>query len=373
MRIGLDISVLSDSKKTGIGVYVYELIKALLKVNRKDEFVLFGFSTLETYEYLKNIEFKKYPNVEIKVIKLPAKLFRTAFISWQRLDWPPIENFIGEVDIYHSFNWYFPPQKYGKKVATIFDMTSQLFPNFHHKRTVQLEKIRLERVKKNADLIITISENSKKDFLNFSPKSNVEVVYPAVSEQFNQVMNNTEIEKVLRKYNLQKNYVLSVSTLEPRKNLEGLIKAYIKGNFKNPLIMVGAEGWKSSMVSKLIKSHQLIIPLGYIPDEDLPYIYKGARFLVYPSFYEGFGLPVLEAMKSGIPVICSNTSSLPEVGGDDVIYVDPENTADITEELVKIDQDGNLRNTMISKGIKQARNFSWKKSARKLNELYQNL
>lgn len=371
-RIGIDISVLNSPQKTGIAVYAYELIKALLEINKKDQFKLFGVSTFETYDYLKNIEFKNYPNTIVVVQRLPSKLFRSIFLAWQKMEWPPIENLVGKVDIYHSINWYFPPQKDGKKVATVFDMTPFLFPQFHHKRTVELEKIRLGRINKMADLVITISENSKKDFLKFYPESEVEVIYPA-SDRFSVKFTNKEVDGALKKYKLQRGYFLSVSTLEPRKNLAGLINAYLEGNFKYPLVMVGIEGWKSNEISKLIKSSQNIIPLDYIPDEDLPPIYKGARFLVYPSYYEGFGLPVLEAMSLGVPVICSNASSLREVSGDATYYIDPNNLSDLIEAMQKMDSNEKLRSKLITRGFKQARKFSWKKSALKLNSLYQNL
>ena len=159
MVIGIDISVLNDYQKTGIGVYTYGLIKALLLKNKKDKFILFGIATFSTFDHLKNIEFKKYPNVELKIFKLPAKFFRIAFLIWQKLNWPSIENLIGPVDIFHSFNWYFPSQRFGKSIATVFDMTPILYPNFHQEKTVQLDKNRLERIKETADLVITISEN----------------------------------------------------------------------------------------------------------------------------------------------------------------------------------------------------------------------
>src|SRR3990172_10883045 len=111
--IALDISVLSDKQRTGIAVYVYNLIDELLKLNQKDKFVLFGIATLETYQYLKNLPLNRYSNVEMKIYCMPAKFFRTAFLLWQRLEWPPIENLVGGGDIFHSFNWYFPPQKRG--------------------------------------------------------------------------------------------------------------------------------------------------------------------------------------------------------------------------------------------------------------------
>src|SRR5690242_8574057 len=155
--ICLDISVLNEKQKTGIGVYTYELIKSFLEINRDDKIILFGISTLQTYSFLKNIEFKNYPNVELKIYKMPAKFFRTSFLLWQKLNWPTIEKFVGAVDIFHSFNWNLPPQKKGKVVATVFDMTSLLFPSLHLEKTTQLDRIRLKRIKKFADLVITIS------------------------------------------------------------------------------------------------------------------------------------------------------------------------------------------------------------------------
>ncbi|EKD96114.1 MAG: group 1 glycosyl transferase, partial [uncultured bacterium] len=222
MVIGIDISVLNDYQKTGIGVYTYGLIKALLLKNKKDKFILFGIATFSTFDHLKNIEFKKYPNVELKIFKLPAKFFRIAFLIWQKLNWPSIENLIGPVDIFHSFNWYFPSQRFGKSIATVFDMTPILYPNFHQEKTVQLDKNRLERIKEMADLVITISENSKKDFLKFAPGKKVEVIYPATDIK---MLNS--LKSVLDKYHLKPGYFLSVSTIEPRKNIKALIKAYL--------------------------------------------------------------------------------------------------------------------------------------------------
>lgn len=368
MRIGIDVSVLSDSKKTGIGVYVYNLVKQLLKVNKNDEFILFGFATFETYEFLKNLEFRKYPNVRLVIKKLPAKLFRTAFILWQRLEYPPVERFIGEVDICHSFNWYLPPQKKGIKVATVYDMTPILYPEYHHRRTVQLEKIRLERIKKKADLVITISESSKKDFLNFSPESKIEVVYPGFLEP-----PFTNSKDVLKKYNLAPNYFLSVGTLEPRKNLKGLIQVYLSGNFEGELVLVGAKGWEDEQLFKLIDGARNIRVLDYVDDQDLKILYKNALCLVYPSFYEGFGLPVLEAMSLGVPVICSNTSSLPEVGGDAPVYINPESLESIKNSMKILSKDKKLKAELIKKGLIQAKKFSWEKSAKKLNNLYAKL
>ncbi len=371
MRIGLDISVLNDKQKKGIAVYTYNLIDALLKINKQDQFILFGIATFETFEYLKNLPFKNYPNVELKIFRMPAKFFRTVFLLWQKTNWPPIENFVGPVNIFHSFNWFLPPQRKGKVAATVFDMTPLLSPKWHQEKTVQLEKIRFSRMKEYADLVTTISENSKKDFLRFAPLKRVEVIYPAVSENFKMQKNKSKIEKVLRKYKLMPGYFLSVGTLEPRKNMAGLIKAYLASNLKNKLVLVGGKGWKNELVDNLLKKHQdKLQVLGYIADEDLPILYSQAWCLIYPSFYEGFGIPILEAQACGCPVVASNTSSLPEAGGKGAILVDPYSVEDIVRGIREV-REG--REKLIKAGLENVKKFNWNKSAKKLNFLYQQL
>lgn len=374
MRIGIDISVLNDKQKTGVGVYTYNLVKALLEQNRKDQFILFGISTFQTYDFLKNIEFKKYPNVELKIFKLPAQLFRKAFLLWQKLNWPKIENFIGPVDIFHSFNWYLPPQKKGKVVVTVFDMTAKLFPEIHQRKTVQLDNIRLQRIKKSADMVIAISESSKKDYLHFDPLKKVEVIYPGASDIFFKKIDRSKIKEVLTKYGLNSSYILSVGTLEPRKNIKRLINAYLQSNLTEKLVLVGSWGWEGAELAQIIKKNaDKIICTGFVADEDLPFIYSQAVCFAYPSLYEGFGIPVLEAMTSGVAVITSKISSLPEVGGDAVYYVDPLDESDIKDALIKVVKNEKVREELIKKGATQARTFSWEASAKKLNLLYQQL
>lgn len=370
MRIGLDITVLNDQEKTGIAVYTYNLIEALLNKNKKNQFILFAFSALSTHDNLSNLPFKNYPFVEVKIIKIPSRVFSTVFLTWQKLNWPPIENFIGNVDIFHSFNFYLPPQDKGKVIATVFDMTPILFADWHLKKTVQLEKVRLDGIAKHADLVITISENSKKDFLKFYPKKKVEVIYPAVSKKF---LSAGADPRILDKYGLKPGYILSVGTLEPRKNIHGLIKAYLKKKFDVPLIIVGGKGWKAEQINDLSKKSDKIKILGFVEDNDLPTIYKGSLMFVYPSFYEGFGIPVLEAMNCGVPVITSNTSSLPEVGGKAAIYVHPKNTDEIAKAMQSAKGSEGIRVRMIKQGLQEAKKFSYEESAKRLISLYQNL
>lgn len=372
MKIGIDISVLNDIQRTGIAVYTYNLIDAILKINKKDKFVLFGIATYETFNYLKNLPFKNCPNVEMKIFRIPARAFRIGFLLWQKINWPPIESLIGEVDIYHSFNWYLPPQKKGKVVATIFDMTPFLFPQFHMEKTIQLDTVRLNRIKNAADLIVTISENSKRDFLTFAPKKWVEIVYPAVTEKFKVQNNQPWVRRILKKYGVIPGYFLFVGSIEPRKNIQKLIEAFIKGNFDNQLVIVGARGWKNEAINDLIeKNKHNIIITGYVSVDDLPILYNQALCLIYPSFYEGFGMPVLEAMLAGTAVICSRNPSLSEVGGDATLYINPDRIESIRKAMDKISKDSGLKKDLIKRGRAQVEKFSWGKSADKLNNLYQ--
>lgn len=373
MRICLDVSILSDSRRTGVAQYNYELIKALLEENKTDQFILFGLTPFATYDYLSNLEFKEYPNVQMKIFKMPARLFRFIFLIWQQLDFPNIEFFTGEVDVFHSFNWFLPPLKKGKIVATVFDTTSLTHPEWHHHRTTQLDLIRFKRIKERADQIVTISKNSRKDYMKIDSNTPIEIVYPAVPGRYNSYIN-TDSTKTLKKYKLKPGYFLAVSTIEPRKNILNLIDAYLKTGLKEKMVFAGVAGWKNSQIISLINKHRdKIIFTGYVPEDDLISLYKEALCLVYPSYYEGFGLPILEAMSFGTPVICSNTSSMTEVGGNAAIYIDPFKTESIVSALQKISRNKKIISALSKKGLAQSKKFSWKNSAKKMNKIYQKL
>lgn len=360
-KIGVDVSVLASNQRTGIGNYCFNLIDNLLQINKTDKFILFAITPLDSSNADVNY-FKKYPNVEIKIIRLPIQVFRRLFLLWQKVNWPPIEYFIGKVDIFHSFNWYFPPQGSGKSIATFYDLTSVLFPKWHKAQTTKMDDLRFQRMAKKADLITTISENSKKNFVEKYGDRRIEVIYPGTSMGDRGNMGD---------WGYRGEYMLFVGTLEPRKNLINLIKGYVNSKIDAKLVLTGGDGWHNKGIWDLINANQdKIIIKGFVSDQELVNLYKNSLCLVYPSLYEGFGIPVLEAMSLGIPVITSNTSSLPEVGGGAVLYVDPENIEEIAKAIQKIFQDKKLRESLIQKGLIQAKKFSCKKSAEKLLKNY---
>lgn len=358
MKVGIDISQ-TVFLGTGVAVYTQNLIDNLLKIDQKNNYVFFG-SSLRRREK----GFWPIPPIILEIL-------------WNRLHIFPVENFIGPVDVFHSSDWTQPPAK-ARKVTTIHDLLIYKFPEYSHPKTefrvdvfapspniVASQKRRLEWVKKECDMVIAISESTKRDIMNTLgiPENKIQVIYEAVGESFK------NYKKIRRG---GKPYILAVGTREPRKNLERLTEAFQKIRNKNvDLVIAGKYGWGDDNSKFKIQNLKF---LGYVTQEKLPELYANAEAFIFPSLYEGFGIPVLEAMTVGCPVITSNVSSLPEVGGKAAVYVDPLNINDIKE---KIDYVLNLkekeRKVIIDKGLKQAAKFSWEKTARETVKIYQSL
>lgn len=234
-----------------------------------------------------------------------------------------------------------------------------------------------------ADKIITVSQSSKNDVVRLLkvPADKVEVIYNGTDESFRVVEDPAVLDACRRKHKLPEEFIMYLGTLEPRKNIVGLIKAFHEfrrsQDHANPkLVIAGAKGWMYSDIFNLVSSCGLqddVIFLGYVDDEDIPLLYNCARIFVYPSFYEGFGLPVLEAMACGVPVITSNTSSLPEIVGDAGIMVDPNDNAGLAAAMGRLWRDEVLRRKMITRGLARASTFSWDKTAQRTLALYRNV
>jgi glycosyltransferase involved in cell wall biosynthesis len=232
---------------------------------------------------------------------------------------------------------------------------------------------------RKASKIIAISENTKKDIIDYFriDEEKIRVIYLGVDRQFSPQPDTNEVG-VLSKYNLPRGYILSVGTLEPRKNILRLINAYkmvaSTGEPVPKLVIVGGQGWRNEDLGKLVRESGLadrVVLVGYVPDEDLPTLYRNAAVFVYPSLYEGFGLPPLEAMACGTPVITSNISSIPEVVGDAAILIDPYNTTEIAQAIASVLNNKELRDRLKMNGLVRSNLFSWDKTARETLKLYQ--
>lgn len=295
---------------------------------------------------------------------------------------------IGEGAIYHS-PYYQPPDSLPlttPRLLTIHDLISIKFSNFFKKKSIKRMQKCLSSLDINRDWIICVSENTKKDFLEYTdfPPEKVFVTHLGGSDKFYNVVDRVRINQSLKKYSIPLNqpYFLSVCTLEPRKNLKFLLRCFSDILHQNPnldinLVLVGISGWKNHGIFQKIQENSLLrkhtILTGYVADCDLSAIYSGALGFIYPSFYEGFGLPPLEAMQCGTPVITSNTSSLPEVVGSAGIMIDPTDSDALCQSMLNLINDSSLRVKLSWKGLERAKQFSWQKCARETINVYKHI
>jgi len=360
MRIGIDISQLAFPG-TGVATYTRNLVENLLRIDKENEYILF-YSSLR--KDIKNAGLKiGEKHVELKNYKLPPLFLE--FI-WNRLHILPIEEFTGHLDIFHTSDWLEPPAKC-PKVTTVHDLAIFKYPETFspkggHNIVSNLRR-KLAWVKRESRVIIAVSENTKKDIVKILdiPSEKIKVIYEAGDEVFRKKSSLRSIENAKKKYGISGNYILAVGTLEPRKNLKRLIMAFsrVRRNSSLSLAIAGNAGWGGELEGLQGKTLGVKF-LGYVPKEVLAPLYAGAQCFVYPSLYEGFGLPILEAMASGCPVVTSNISSLPEVAGEAAVLVDPENIEDIARGIKEAIS---KRKELIRKGFERARQFSWEKTA----------
>ena len=359
-----------DGDKTGIGVYAYELVREFIKQGKKDDLCLIHYDDVDDEIYGKvnhviveqcNIPFLKY-------VPEPFKLKKYGF------------------DVLHfTTHWFGQVPHYlfskSKKVLTVHDLTPFLLGNAHTIHNSHLWTWSFRLVKNKADKIIAVSHATKEDLVKLTKvdKDRIVVIHNGYdSNLFKPIaLSNGEIEKFRKRYGLPEDFVLYVGTLEKRKNVEVLIKALgmlrEKGK-KYTLVVVGKKGWKYENVFRLIRRYKLkdqIIFTGYVPKVDLPMFYNLAKVFVYPSLYEGFGLPPLEAMACGCPVISSNVSSIPEVVGDAGILINPRDADELAKNIEEVMESETLQKELMHKGMHRAKKFSWEKSARRTWEVYE--
>ncbi len=403
MKIGIEVSTLLNfGAKLGSGRYINNLIHHLLKhknsaadvvvadvttgsklaqysgENINDEFILTGYYATE--KYLPEFEnFKmKYPEKSIRF-----SFYRTTFSQLEKIGqkkFPVIEMLRFKSDILHCPDYIIPPTLNKNIILTIHDMSFFRFPEFNFDWFVKKYQKMVARNARLAKLIIADSESTKKDIIKFLgiESSKIHVVYLASDEIF-RILNEEEIDiKVMQRHGIDRNFLLSVGTIEPRKNFKTLIKAFdlLKKNyrFRNlKLVIAGKTGWKSEETFKTFhesKNKEDIILTGEISDSDLVQLYNMASLFVYPSIFEGFGLPVLEAMCCGLPVIASNTSSIPEVLQHPDLLFDPLDEKEICTKISEILSDNNLSTYIRKQCLANSKKFSWSKTAAKTLDIY---
>lgn len=358
MIIGIDGNEANVEKKVGVSVYTMNLLTYFQKTATKDTQFRIYLRLPPRHDLPQENEYFRYTVV-------PGKFM------WSQLFLPLHLNFFRKIDVFFSPAHYAPRYCPVPIVTTIHDLAYYYYPQeFLKKDLYKLQnwtKYSIERSKK----VIAVSKTTKKDILKFynTPDEKIEVIYNGFEKKSSE--DGKEVwEKISAEYHLSSHsYILYLGTLQPRKNIPTLIKAFksFRETYKDfKLVLVGRKGWLYNEIFEEVKKFDLtdsITFTGFIPDEEAISLYKHAFCFVLPSLYEGFGIPILEAMSFDCPVITSYASSLPEVGGEACLYFEPENADDLVFNLKLLKEDSSLRKELIQKGRERVKEFSWEKCA----------
>ncbi len=374
-RVTIDYTAAYE-QSGGIGRYVRELTAALAAIDQDTDYRLFVAGAAKA-----DLPAAPAPNFTWKATRInPRWLARI----WQRARLPlPVETICGASDLFHATDFVLPPTLPGaRRLLTVHDLSFLRVPAAASPSLKRYLEAVVPRSLKSAHHVLADSAATKADLIEFygTAAEKITVLYSGVDARFQPVSDEAQLEKTLAKYGLAgRDYILSVGTVQPRKNYSAVIRALAQLRRQGlPLhyAIAGGPGWLQDEMHRTIKETDLrdsVHLLGFVADEDLPALYSGARMLLLVSLYEGFGLPVLEAMACGCPVITSNLSSLPEVAGTAALLVDPHDTRAIAAAIERLAADKETRARLIQAGYRQTRQFTWQRSAKQLKSIYESL
>lgn len=370
MRIGIDATSI-PLNRAGAGVYIFQLIKGLARIDIKNEYYIFAKSChIEEFEI-------NQPNFHFSELHTSSVSLR---LLWEQ-SLLPLKAVECKLDVLHSLHYTMPILKSCKSVVSFPDMTYLKFPQMHRPIHRKFFPAMMYWSAKHSDKIIAISESSRLDAIDLlKVESNKIVTVPLAASSSYRLLPSNLVDQVCEAYKLsKKQYILYVGTLEPRKNIPFLIEGYAKSskNFPQiPLVLAGKKGWMYDEIFRRVTElglEEKVRFLNYVPEKDLIALYNGAAAFIYPSFYEGFGLPVLEAMQCGIPVITSNISSMPEVADGAAILINPNSVEEIAVAMRQVLTNRSLVNELSRKGLARSAHFSWKRCAQETLDVYENL
>lgn len=350
MKVAIDIQS-TVGKRTGFGNYVLGLLEGFKQASRAPEFVCL----------------KHGRKVAMRTL---------GRILWDQIEFP-FKAWSKKPDLVHKPCFAGPIFYRGPLVLTVHDIITYIYPkNISATSRIYWNGVFISSIK-TAKIIITASEASKRDFVNLLgvDSARVHVIYHGIFDSF-KPRETAEARCGLHSLKLPSRYFMCVGSLEPRKNLPMIIKTYLSvaGKIQEDLVIVGKPAWGLKELDSVLKGHKFqnrVCFLGYVGDDQLPLLYNAATGLLFPSLYEGFGLPPLEAMASGCPVVCSNTSSVPEVVGDAGLLLDPKEESLWSDAILRLSEDPSLREKMSNGGIQRAENFTWKECAEKTMAVYE--
>ncbi|MBN2087015.1 glycosyltransferase family 4 protein [Candidatus Peregrinibacteria bacterium] len=361
MRIAFDIRGI-EGDRGGKGIWTANVLKSILNNDRENEYYLFTNKDWEN-------KYRHLPNVF--VVRIWGK---GPYWHW-RFYMSMIKN---KVDVLIATESYIVPYIHNveklKVALVVHDLVAFKSPAKHQKRATFIEKLTLKGAVKKSKWIFTVSEYTKKDLVEKYPKfrlsEKITVVYAGIRDAFLRKVDPNRIIEVQRRYNLDPDYMMMAGTLEPRKNITGALEAYsLISPFNQQryrFVIAGKKGWYYKKIFQKVKDLKLVGRvkfLEYIPDEDLAVLMQGARIFLFPSFYEGFGLPILEAMANGVPVLASRVSSIPELGVDAIHYADPHEPVDIADGITQLLDNEEYCKSLREKGFQQIKKYSWGRTA----------
>lgn len=380
MHIAVDATPLGEQLRAGVATYTLNLLKSLAKLDLKNKYTIYGVRLAPEELAIKSDNFK---------IKKMPDIFRfwsvwySLWYSWAFWYYTgfPVQLFVDKPDIFLSTHPALPLYCPCPKIAVVHDLSFLRDKSFFKSRSQVILRKQLLHVVRRAKVIIAVSESTKKDLINFvkaSPEK-VAVIYEGYdTDAYKPQFDTDEVKALGQRYGIGGHYVLYVGTLEPRKNISRLIEAFAslkkQGGMQHKLVIAGKKGWFYNDIFQTVTRRGVdneVVFTGYVPDRDLPLLISGADLFVYPSLYEGFGLPPLEAMACGIPVITSDSSSLPEVVGNAGILVDPHSVDEIAKAMYQVLSNAELREQMQHRGLDRARMFSWEKTAEETLKVFE--
>jgi len=362
MRIGIDASALVK-EAAGIGQWILQVTQNMMELDSENEYFLFTYDEIRLpFELKDNWEIVSYGGKKNRQINFLTTL--------------PLILREYKIEVFLGTRHYLPP--FNRKityVAMVHDLIPLYMPELFTREHKQRFRFFTELCRRQADAVIAASNATKKDILKYMklPEEKVKVIYEGANPMYNAERDEDGIRKTMDKYHIDTEYILCLSTVEPRKNMLRTIQAYeqclLEKKITQKMVIVGGSGWKNGPIYDYVQEKKLsdhVIFTGYVENEEVKHIYANATLFAYASLCEGFGIPVLEAMQSGVPVITSNVSSMPEVAGSACEMVDPYSVCEIKEAMLRVLSSKERQESMRRLGLEQAAQFSWKKCAREV-------
>ncbi len=361
MRVGFDVGPITTTR-TGVGQYCYYLLKLLLDQTTSDSFVAFSAG-------MERPDLTGLPSpLPHRHLRVPT---RAMYRLWDAVRWPAVDRLCGGLDVFHATNFVAPPTASARRVVTIHDITFLAVPEMCSPKIADYFARHIYKDANEADVILVHSEATRADLIRHVavPADKVVTAWPGVDSSLRMMDLTAARAHLAQAYGLTAPYVLFVGTLEPRKNVGGVLRTFalLRDSIPHHLVLVGKRGWNSDSIFGLIDSLDLrdrVHHVGFIPQHgDLAYFYSAAAALLYPTYYEGFGLPLAEAMACGCPVVASNVSSVPEVVGDAALTAAPDDIEALAQHLHHVIHDQELSEDLRRRGLERAKLFTWPRCA----------